>query len=222
MIRVLIVEDDSHIRKLYEDTLKDEKFRVTSVSNGEEALDKFNNQSFDIAIIDIMMPKMDGLTLVNILRNNDITIPMIIVSAKGEHSNIKDGFRVGVDDYMVKPIDMEELVLRIKALLKRAKISISRKIEIGNVLFDYDSHLVLIDNKPVNLPKKEFLLIYRLLSYPNKIFTRSQLLEDIWGSEVDSDEFTINVHINRLRNKFKDRKEFKIETVKGLGYKVSI
>ena len=223
MLKILVAEDDKNIRYLYEQTLREEGFQVVSAVNGTQALDLFQSQVFDLAIIDVMMPEMDGLTLIKIVRESGIEIPMIIISALGEPFNVKQGFVAGSDDYMVKPIDIEELLLRIRALLKRSKIAAERKIAVGDLVFDYDSFVVKDSSRnEIHLPKKEFLLIYKLLSYPNKIFTRFQLLNELWGLEADSDESTINVHINRLRNKFKDRKEFTIVTVKGLGYKVII
>ena len=219
MIKIIVVEDDRNIRKLYTDILTDEGFHVFSAANGVEALTLFETTKFDLAIIDVMMPQMDGLTLTRTIRDYGIEMPLMIISAKGEPYNIKQGFIAGIDDYMVKPIDTEEFILRIRALLKRAKIATERRITLGRVTFNYESFTVTLDEETMKMPKKEFLLIYKLLSYPNKIFTRYQLLDEIWGLDIDSDENTVNVHINRLRNKFKDRSEFKIETVKGLGYK---
>lgn len=224
MITILIVEDEKNVRRLYEDTLRDEGHKVLSAPNGKIGLDMYYDHHVDLVLVDIMMPEMDGLTLTKTLREHGAEIPMIMISARDEPKSKKDGFVAGVDDYMVKPVDLDELILRIRAILKRSKIAAERKLVIGNVELNYESFSVnfLKTKEVIELPKKEFLLIFKLLSYPNKIFTRNQLMDEIWGYDTDSDENTINVHINKLRNRFKDVKEFDIITVRGLGYKAHI
>jgi len=166
-----------------------------------------------------MMPIMDGYELVEALRDANYNLPIFMVTAKNTYTDKKIGFELGADDYMIKPIDMEELVLRVRALLRRSKISIDRYINIGDITLDYESMEVRIRTDTILLPKKEFYLLYKLLSYPNRIFTRQELMDDIWGFESEADERTVDVHIKRLREKFKDIEEFEIITIRGLGYR---
>lgn len=222
MINILVAEDDKNIRKLYEDVLRSEGFGVVAVADGQTALEIFYDYKFDLAIIDIMMPRIDGLTLVHHLRQNKVEIPFIIVSAKSDAETIKSGFNYGIDDYMTKPIDMNELVLRIKAIFRRMRISFDKKIVIGDLTFNYESFTLTRKGVEIDMPKKEFLLIYKLLSYPKKIFTKAELLDDIWGIDSYTSDSSVVVHINRLRKRFKGYPEFKIVTARGIGYKVII
>lgn len=219
MTNILLVDDNEKIRKLIEIYLKKEGFQVFHGNNGEEALDIIDNVKIDLIIADIMMPKMNGYELVKELRDANYTLPILMVTAKDTYPDKKMGFELGADDYMTKPIDMDELVLRVNALLRRSKISIDKYISIGNMVLDYESLEVRTDVDTIFLPKKEFYLLYKLLSYPKKIFTRQELMDDIWGFESEADERTVDVHIKRLREKFKDIEEFEIITIRGLGYK---
>ena len=187
--------------------------------NGEEALSIIDKEHIDLVILDIMMPKMNGYELTQILRDAQNDIPILMVSAKQLLADRKKGFLVGTDDYMTKPVDEEEMLLRIKALLRRAKIVNDRKIEIGDVVLDYDSLTVSKNGETQELPQKEFLLLYKLLSYPEKIFTRIQLMDEIWGADSETGWETVTVHIGRLRKRFEGWEEFEIQSVRGLGYK---
>lgn len=216
---ILVVEDDKNTRKLMSVVLKTNGYSVHLASNGEEALDLLNRQHMDLMVMDIMMPKMDGYELTNDLRENGFTLPILMVTAKQLPEDKRKGFVVGTDDYMTKPVDEVEMILRIKALLRRAQIVSDHKLTIGAVTLDYDSLSVRRVNDLTVLPPKEFYLLYKLLSYPGKIFTRIQLMDEIWGMETDSSDNTVNVHINRLRNRFESYPEFEIITARGLGYK---
>jgi DNA-binding response OmpR family regulator len=219
MFSILVVEDDRNIRKLIEAALLDEKFNPVTARDAAEALDIIDKQHIDLMITDIMMPGMDGYSLTEQLRESGYEFPILMVTAKETIKDKRKGFIVGTDDYMVKPIDEEELILRVKALLRRAKITSERKITIGQVTLNYDSLIVSRGSERVSLPQKEFMLLYKLLSYPETIFTRIQLMDEIWGYDTESAEHTVSVHISRLRDRFYNWPEFSIETVRGLGYK---
>ncbi|MCL2057624.1 MAG: response regulator transcription factor [Oscillospiraceae bacterium] len=219
MINILVVEDDQNIRKLIEAVLLDERYNPILACDAPEALGIIDEQHIDLMITDIMMPGMDGYTLTEQLRDAKYDFPILMATAKESIKDKRKGFIVGTDDYMVKPIDEEELVLRVKALLRRAKIVSERKITIGKVTLNYDALTVSRAPERVTLPQKEFLLLYKLLSYPEKIFTRIQLMDEIWGLDTESAEHTVSVHIGRLRERFGGWPEFSIETVRGLGYK---
>lgn len=219
MVKVLIVEDNNKLRKLIDVYLTHNGYKTYSATDGLEALEIINNNMIDLVICDIMMPNMDGFELIEELREIYSNLPILIVTAKESKKDKILGFKLGIDDYMVKPIDLEELLMRVKALLRRANINNEHKLTIGNVVLDYDKLTVTKGDEEIELPQKEFYLLYKLLSYPNKIFTRMQLMDDIWGMDVKSDEQTVNVHIRRLREKFSHYKEFEIITVRGLGYK---
>jgi DNA-binding response OmpR family regulator len=191
---------------------------VSTAENGEDALDIMDRECIDLVVLDIMMPKMDGYEFTKTLRDNN-TLPILMVSAKQLPEDKRQGFLVGTDDYITKPIDETEMLLRIKALLRRAKIASEHKITIGDVVLDYDSLTVTKNGETQELPQKEFMLLYKLLSYPGKIFTRIQLMDEIWGSESDTGWETITVHIGRLRKRFEGWPEFEIQSVRGLGYK---
>ena len=219
MFDILVVEDDKHIRKLIEAVLKREGYNVWTVEDGEKALELMDVKHVDLIVLDAMLPKMDGYELTKILRESGSMIPILMATAKSLIEDKKKGFSLGVDDYMTKPIDTEELLLRIKAILRRAQIVNERRIVIGDLILDYDSLTIIKGDKKQTLPQKEFYLLYKLLSYPDKVFTRIQLMDEIWGMETDSSDATVNVHINRLRKRFEDDPEFEIISVRGLGYK---
>jgi len=219
MFHILIVEDDKNTRKLMRAVLETERYTVSIAENGEDALAVMGKEHIDLAIVDIMMPVMDGYDFTKILRQADCNLPILMVSAKQLPADRKQGFIVGTDDYMTKPVDEEELLLHIKALLRRAKIAVERKIVIGEVCLNLDSFTVTKGSETQELPPKEFLLLFKLLSYPGIIFTRIQLMEEIWGMDCDTDWGTITVHINRLRKRFEGYDEFEIVSVRGLGYK---
>lgn len=219
MFSILAVEDDHSTRKLLQAVLFGNGYNVLTACNGAEALDVLEKNHVDLMIIDVMMPVMDGYELTKTLREGGSQIPMPMLSAKQNVSDVKQGFIVGIDDYMTKPFDLEELLLRIKALLRRAKIASEQKISVGNVVLDYNSFTVTTQYGTETLPQKEFLLLFKLLSYPEVVFTRLQLMDEIWGMDAESDEHTVNVHINRLRTRFANVGDFEIVTVRGLGYK---
>lgn len=219
MANILLVDDHENIRKLMEIYLKREGYSVLHAENGKQALDILDNNIADLVIADIMMPEMDGYELTRSLRNANFTMPILMVTARDTFPDKKRGFELGADDYMTKPVDMEELALRVKALLRRSKISSEKQITLGNVILDYESLEVRTSGETLELPKKEFYLLYKLLSYPKKIFTRQELMDDIWGLDSEADERTVDVHIKRLREKFGDISEFDIITIRGLGYK---
>lgn len=219
MFSILAVEDDHSTRKLLQAVLFGNGYNVLTACNGAEALDVLEKNHVDLMIIDVMMPVMDGYELTKTLREGGSQIPMLMLSAKQNVSDVKQGFIVGIDDYMTKPFDLEELLLRIKALLRRAKIASEQKISVGNVVLDYNSFTVTTQYGTETLPQKEFLLLFKLLSYPEVVFTRLQLMDEIWGMDAESDEHTVNVHINRLRTRFAHCDDFEIVTVRGLGYK---
>lgn len=219
MVNVLVVDDDKNTRLLFKALLESEKYNVFTAENGANALDVMGRESIDLVVLDVMMPQMDGYEFTRTLRENDNTLPILMVSAKQMSQDKRQAFLVGTDDYMTKPVDEVEFLLRIKALLKRAKIAIERKIVIGDVVVDYDSMTVTKDDTVITLPQKEFLLLYKLLSYPGKIFTRIQLMDELWGMDSDTGWETVTVHIGRLRKHFEGWEEFSIESVRGLGYK---
>ncbi|MHC1721961.1 MAG: response regulator transcription factor [Aminipila sp.] len=220
MFRILIVEDDTNTRKLMKAVLSTNGYMTFTACDGLEALGVLDTEHIDLIILDVMMPKMDGYELTEELRASGYELPILMVTAKQMPADKKKGFIVGTDDYMTKPVDEEEMLLRIKALLRRAQIVNDHKLIIGEVVLDYDALTVTRGSESQTLPQKEFYLLYKLLAYPNKIFTRIQLMDEIWGMESESTDYTVNVHINRLRKRFEKYPEFTIETVRGLGYKV--
>lgn len=219
MFKILIVEDDQNTRKLMCAVLKNNGFETFQAGDGIEALDLMDKQHVDLVVLDVMMPNMDGFELTKQLRLFWKNLPILMVTAKQELKDKREGFLVGTDDYMTKPVDEQEMVLRIKALLRRAQIVNDHKVNVGDVVLDYETLTVTRGNEVMTLPQKEFYLLFKLLSYPNMIFTRLQLMDEIWGMETETEEHTINVHINRLRDRFRDFTEFEIVTVRGLGYK---
>ena len=221
MATILLVEDEKSMRLLTSAKLR-RHFEVVCACNGVEALKLLEHQKVDLIIADVMMPRMDGYTLAKTIREEGNTVPVMLLTAKQSFEDKREGFSSGIDDYMTKPVNYEELIWRINALLRRANIATEKKIVIGDVVLDSNAYAVTYKDTKVELPKKEFELLYKLLSYPGQIFTRNQLLDDIWGYDSESGEDTIKTHISRLRNKFQDASEFKIITIKGLGYKAEI
>ena len=220
MFHILVVDDDKNTRMYFEAVLTSNNYTVTVAKNGEEALDIMDKEHIDLVVLDIMMPKMDGYEFTKTLRECDNNLPILMVSAKQMPADKNKGFAVGTDDYMTKPVDQEEFLYRIKALLRRAQIANERKIVIGDVVIDYNSLTVTKGDNVQELPHKEFLLLYKLLSYPGKIFTRIQLMDEIWGADSETGWETVTVHVGRLRKRFEGWQEFEIESVRGLGYKV--
>ena len=221
MVTILVVEDNEHTRLLTEARLK-RFYNVVVAKNGSEALDIFYERQIDLIVADIMMPVMDGYEMLKTLRENKEEVPVLFLTAKSTFEDKKKGFDLGIDDYIMKPIDYEELHLRIKALLRRANIASKMKINIGNFVMDENDYSVYYNRSNIELTKKEFELLFKLLSYPNRVMTKLQLLEDILGYESNSSEDTIKTHINKIRNKLKEVKEFEIVSVKGLGYKAVV
>jgi len=222
MFHILVVEDDKNTRKLMSAVLKANGYLPFLTADGEEALNVLEQQHIDLMIVDIMMPNMDGYKLTKVLRDSNYNLPILMVTAKQLPEDKKQGFLVGTDDYITKPFDEVEMLLRIKALLRRAQIVSEHKMTIGKVKLDFAALTVSRGTEIHTLPPKEFYLLYKLLSYPGKIFTRIQLMDEIWGIESESSDNTVNVHINRLRNRFEVFPEFEIVTVRGLGYKAVI
>lgn len=219
MFHILIADDDKNTRLLLKTVLEEGKYVVYTAENGADALRVIDHEHIDLVVLDVMMPKMDGYELTELLRQNNNNLPILMVSAKQLPSDRRKGFLVGIDDYMTKPIDEVEMLLRIKALLRRAQIVSERRITVGDVVLDYDALTVTKNGEVMELPQKEFMLLYKLLSYPGKIFTRIQLMDEIWGAESDTGWETVTVHIGRLRKRFELWEEFSIESVRGLGYK---
>ncbi len=219
MFHILVVDDDKNTRMFFSALLESAGYTVSVAKNGEDALSVMDRVHIDLVVLDIMMPKMDGYEFTKLLRMSDNNLPILMVSAKQLPADKHKGFLVGTDDYITKPVDDDEMLYRIRALLRRAKIATERKIVIGNVIIDYDSLTVTRGDEIQELPQKEFMLLYTLLSYPGKIFTRIQLMDEIWGADSDTGWETVTVHIGRLRKRFEGYTEFSIESVRGLGYK---
>lgn len=219
MFHILVVDDDKHTRTLLSAILQNANYTVTTANNGEDALEVLDKEHIDLVVLDIMMPKMNGYEFTKLIRETDNSLPILMVTAKSLPADEKKGFLVGTDDYITKPIDEEKLLLRIKALLRRAQIVNEHKITIGDVTLDYNSLTVTRNEEVQELPQKEFMLLYKLLSYPGQIFTRIQLMDEIWGTDSETGWETVTVHVGRLRKRFEGWKEFEIEAVRGLGYK---
>lgn len=219
MFHILVVEDNADMRELFCTVLSDSGYQCLPAADGLEALEIMDKEYVDLIVADIMMPGMDGYELTKAIRDAKMDLPILMVTAKDQFDDMQKAFHAGTDDYMIKPINVKELVLRVEALLRRAKIQSEKKITVGSTVLDYDALTVTIHGEETILPQKEFYLLYKLLSYPNKIFTRPQLMDEIWGMFSETDERTVNTHINRLRERFSDCKDFEIVTVRGLGYK---
>ena len=220
MFKILIAEDDSELRQLFSHVLIKNGYSVTGVCNGKEALDALDKGYYDLIISDIMMPEMDGYELVSSLRTAGYSIPVMMITAKDAFDDMRMGFVSGTDDYRVKPVNVNEMVLRVGALLRRAQMINDRRLVIGGTVMECDSLTVTWDGQSAVLPQKEFMLLYKMASFPGRIFTRQQLMDDIWGYDSDTDTHTVDVHIGRLRDRFRDSKDFKIITMRGVGYKV--
>ncbi len=222
MFNILMVEDDKNTQKLLSMVLKLEGYNVFCAGDGIEALELMEREHIDLIVLDVMMPRMNGYEFTEHLRSSNNMTPILMVTAKQLPEERCRGFIVGTDDYLVKPFHDEELILRIRALLRRAQIAGEHKLRIGSAVFDYDALSVERDGELQTLPKKEFYLIYKLLSFPNRIFTRIQLMDEIWGMDSETTETTVNVHIARLRKRFEGWNEFEIVAIRGIGYKAVI
>ena len=217
MFHILVAEDDKILCGLMGDYLEENGYQVLQARDGVQALELLDRNHVDLLICDIMMPKMDGYTLTQELRDAGYTMPILIVTAKESLEDKRQGFQAGADDYMVKPVDFEEMLLRVAALLRRAQAVAEHNLKFGNVEIDYDALTVTIGDTATQIPKKEMQLLFKLLSAPSKTFTRRQLMDEIWGPDSDADERTVDVHIKRLREKFSEAEDFSIVTVRGLG-----
>lgn len=219
MFSVLVVEDNADIREMFCQALNDNGYRAYGSEDGGKALEVMERIYVDLIIADIMMPNVNGFELTQIIRSSGNPIPIIMITAKDDYDSMQTGFNYGVDDYMVKPVNVKELLLRVNALLRRAKINAERKIVIGSTILDSETMQVTCNNEDFILPLKEFNLLFKLLSYPGKIFTRQQIMDEVWGMDSETDDRTLNTHINRLREKFDNNPDFEIVTIRGLGYK---
>jgi DNA-binding response OmpR family regulator len=220
MLKILIAEDDRELRQLFAHVLTKHGYTVSGVSDGQQALEAMSGDYFDLIISDIMMPVVDGYELVRQLRQTGCITPVLMITAKDAFDDMRLGFQSGVDDYMVKPINVNEMVLRVQALLRRAQMISDRRQTVGNTVLECDSLTVTVDGENFILPQKEFMLLYKMAAFPGLIFTRQQLMDEIWGYDSESDTHTVDVHIGRLRDRFRDNRDFKIVTIRGVGYKV--
>ena len=219
MLKILIAEDDRELCQLFSHVLTKNGYDITGVANGREALAAMENDYYDLLISDIMMPLMDGFELVRQLRESGNKTPVMMITARDAFDDMRQGFLSGTDDYMVKPINVNEMVLRVGALLRRSQMIHDRRQVVGGTVMELDSLTVTCSGESQTLPQKEFMLLYKMISYPGRIFTRYQLMEEIWGYDSDSDTHTVDVHIGRLRDRFRDNPDFKIVTIRGVGYK---
>lgn len=219
MFKILVAEDDSELRQMFCRVLSRNGFTAIGVPDGAAALEALEHEYIDLIVSDIMMPRLDGYALVRSLREAGNTVPVLMITAKDSFQDMQSGFLAGTDDYMVKPVNVNEMVLRINALLRRAQIVAERKQSIGGTTFEIDSLSVRRGSSETILPQKEFLLLYKLICSPGHIYTRQQLMDDIWGMDSQTDSRTVDVHINRLRDRFRDNPDFEIVTVRGIGYK---
>ena len=219
MFNILVVEDNLDLRELFVTTINNAGYRAFGATDGLDALNLMDNTHIDLIVADIMMPKMSGYELTKELRSLGNSIPILMVTAKDDYDSLQKGFSFGADDYMIKPVNVNELLLRIQALLRRARINSEKKIVIGSTIIDYESMTVKYNNDDIVLPLKEFNLLFKLLSFPGKIFTRQQLMDEIWGMDSETDDRTINTHINRLRERFSNNQDLEIVTIRGLGDK---
>lgn len=220
MFNILVVEDDKELRDLFCAVLTDNGYHAFPATDGENAFDILDNTYIDLAISDIMMPKMDGIEMTKALRESGYEIPVLMITAKESAADKREGFRAGTDDYMVKPIDVNEMIWRVEALLRRSQIVSQRQAKIGSTEFNCDTMSVNYNGEAIALPQKEFFLLFKLVASPNRIFTRVQIMDEVWGVDSGTDSHTLDVHISRLRDRFKDNPDFEIVTVRGLGYKV--
>ena len=219
MVTILVVEDDAELRELFCVALEGNGYATRSAANGQEALDVLDEAKVDLIVCDVMMPVMDGFELTRALRSAGYELPILVITAKGELADKHEGFRAGVDDYVVKPVDINEMLWRVEALLRRARIATEHQLTIGDTVLDSDALTVRDASGEQTLPQKEFKLLFKLLSSPGRVFTRRQLLEDVWGVDAAENSHTLDVHISRLRERYRDNPDFEIVTVRGLGYK---
>lgn len=222
MPRALVVEDDSHMNRLFRTVLAKNGIDSRGAANTDQALRALQEESFDVVLCDVMMPGRDGFSLTRTMRAAGFDVPILMITARGTIADKEQGFFAGVDDYMVKPVDVKELVLRVRALLRRAGARDSRQLKIGQVILDTGGLSVSQGGNAIELPLKEFNILHKLLSSPGQIFTRQQLMDEFWGVDSDTDERTIDVHISRIRDRFRDTQDFSILTVRGLGYKAVV
>ena len=220
MFKILIAEDDNELRQLFSHVLIKNGYSVVGVPNSQKALAAMETSYYDLIISDIMMPVMDGYELVRTIRASGYNTPVLMITARDAFDDMREGFVSGTDDYMVKPVNVNELLLRVGALLRRAQIINERRLVVGDTVMECDSLTVTTNGQSMVLPQKEFMLLYKMASYPGRIFTRQQLMDDIWGYESETNTHTVDVHIGRLRDRFKDNRDFRIVTMRGLGYKV--
>ena len=219
MFHILIAEDDSELNQLFQHVLRRSGYEATGVENGVQALGALDSAYYDLIISDVMMPGMDGLELVSALRESGNNIPVLMITAKDAFDDMRSGFASGTDDYMVKPVNVNEMVLRVGALLRRARMVSEHRLRLGDTIMESDSLTVISHGKRMVLPQKEFMLLYKMASFPGRIFTRQQLMDEIWGYDSQSDLHTVDVHIGRLRDRFRDNPDFEIVTMRGVGYK---
>ncbi len=219
MINILLVEDDEELRKLFYTVISDNGYNAICAVDGIDAFDVLDQTHIDLIVSDVMMPRMDGFEFIKSLREAKYEMPVLLITAKGTPEDKRQGFRAGSDDYMVKPVDVNEMVWRIEALLRRSKIASDTIVKIKNTEFNADTLVVTSETEKIELPQKEFNLLFKLVSSPNKVFTRRQLMDYVWGVDTESAEHTLDVHISKLRVKFKENRDFEIATVRGLGYK---
>lgn len=219
MFNILVVEDDIKLNNIYCSALQSNSYNTIQALDGEEALDIAAEKTVDLVISDIMMPGVDGYELTKELREMYPELPILMISAKEGFEDKRYGFMAGIDDYMVKPVDLNEMILRVNALLRRAKMVTERKLTIGGTILNYDTYTAEYNGKTVEIPQKEFLVLYKLMSYPSRTFTRRQLMDEFWGYDTDSEERTVDVHINRLRDRLRDCPDIEINTIRGLGYR---
>ena len=220
MFKILLAEDDGELRQLFQHVLTKNGYTAVGVSNGLEALEALERGYFDLLISDIMMPKMDGYELVRSIRDAGLTTPILMITAKDAFDDMRQGFLSGGDDFMVKPVNVNEMLLRVAALLRRAQMISERRQTIGGTVLECDSLTVTSGGESMVLPQKEFMLLYKMVSFPGRIFTRQQFMDDIWGFDSETDTHTVDVHIGRLRDRFRNNPDFRIETIRGVGYKV--
>lgn len=220
MFQILVVEDDRELCDLFCTVLTDNGYTAVPAADGIAAFDVLDSTNIDLIVSDVMMPRMDGFEMTRELRDAGYTMPILMITAKESVSDKREGFRAGTDDYMVKPIDVNEMIWRVEALLRRSQLVNQRKTAIGKTEFDCDTLTVSTQSDTIELPQKEFYLLYKLVTSPNHIFTRRQIMDDVWGPDSEADSHTLDVHISRLRDRFKDSEDFEIVTVRGLGYKV--
>lgn len=220
MYHIMVVEDDKDLRALFCYVLSNNGYTPIPACNGHEAFNIIERTHIDLVISDLMMPEMNGYELIETLRKTDHTMPILIITAKDTAEDKRRGFQAGTDDYMVKPIDVNEMIWRVEALLRRGQIFSLHRAKLGKTIFDADNYTVKSGETEILLPQKEFQLIYKLVTYPGRIFTRRQIMDDVWGIDSNADEHTLEVHISRLRERFKENRDFEIVTIRGLGYKV--